>query len=109
MHKRKQILQEALKHGDQKSLGKEAFLDAWKAVAFLNPGLHPDEFENPDDGWPEELKPLAEEAFRRFEIGEFSDGELYCYKDAMKGIKARSMSSTDWDMEVGARKDNADI
>ena len=91
MRKRKQILKEALKRGNLKSLDNEAFLNAWKAVAFIYPGLHPDEFDNPDGGWPEKLKPFAEETFRRFEIGEFSDGELYCYEEAMKGIKAMNI------------------
>ena len=89
MRKRKQILKEALKHGNQKSLEKEAFLDAWKVIAFLYPGLHPDEADNPDGGWPEELKPFAEEAFRRFEIGKFTDYELYPWQEAMKGILFR--------------------
>jgi hypothetical protein len=98
MHKRRQILKETLKRGNLKSLSKEAFQNAWKAVAFLNPGLHPDEVDNPDGGCPEELKPFAAEAFRRFEIGEFSDGELYCYEEAMKGIKENTSKgkAADW-------------
>lgn len=87
MRKRKQILKEALKHGNLESLEKEDFLDAWKAIAFLYPGLHPDEADNPDGGWPEELKPFAEEAFRRYEAGELADDQLYPWQEAMKGIK----------------------
>lgn len=54
--KRKAILQEALKCKDIKKLNKRNFLKAWKALAFLNNALHPDEVDNPDGGW------LAEKA-----------------------------------------------
>jgi hypothetical protein len=89
MHNKKQILKDALKFDELKSLDKETFLNAWKAIAFLNPGLHPDEYQNPDGGWPEELKVFAEEAFRRSEAGELADDELYCYEQAMKGLDAK--------------------
>jgi hypothetical protein len=65
MKKRKAILKEALKCKDLKKLEKEAFLNAWHAVAFLYPYLHPDEIGNPDGGWPKRLKPLAMEVWRR--------------------------------------------
>jgi len=76
-----------------KKLDKRVFLEAWRSVAFLYNGLHPDEIDNPDGGWPKRLKPLAREAFRRFEIGEFSNNELYCYHEAMKGLEARRVKS----------------
>ncbi len=98
MHNRKQILEDALKCDKLKNLDKESFMNAWKAVAFLYPGLHPDEADNPDGGWPEELKPFAEEAFRRFETGEFTDSELYPWSEAMKGLDARE------NMEIDLKK-----
>jgi hypothetical protein len=88
MQRRKAVLREALRCNDIKSLDKEIFLEAWKAIAFLQPGLHPDEYRNPDGGWPEELKPFAEEAFRRRERNEISDEVLYPWEEALKGIKA---------------------
>jgi len=51
--------------------------------------LHPDEYRNPEGGWPRRLKPLAREAFRRWKIGEFTDAQLYPWSEALKGIKAR--------------------
>ena len=87
--KRKAILQEALKCKNLKKLDKRDFLKAWRALAFLNNALHPDDYNSPDGGWPEELKPLAREAFRRAKIGELSDDELYCYQEVLKSIKAR--------------------
>lgn len=89
MRKRKLILNSTLKCKDIKTLDKKTFLKTWKAIAFLHPGLHPDEVENPDGGWPEKLKPIAREAFQRCKIGEFSEGDSYQYKEAMKGLEAR--------------------
>jgi hypothetical protein len=87
--KKKQILNNALKCKNLKKLNKKTFLNTWKAIFFLSPGIHPDEYQNPNGGWPEELKPLAKEAFRRFEKGEFSEGNIYPYREAMKGLEAR--------------------
>ena len=53
---------------------KEMFLRGWWALCWLNPGLHPDDYEEwVDAGW----KRFAAEAFRRFEAGEIDDTELY--------------------------------
>ncbi|KKR03209.1 MAG: hypothetical protein UT30_C0035G0004 [Candidatus Uhrbacteria bacterium GW2011_GWF2_39_13] len=89
IEKKKCILNNALKCKNLKRLNKKTFLNAWKALAFLHPYLHPDEYENFDGGWPEQLKPLAREAFRMSEIGEFKDNQLYPASEALKGIKAR--------------------
>jgi hypothetical protein len=83
--KRKAILREALKCKDLKKLDKRNFLKAWKALAFLHPGLHPDDTSN----WPKRLKPFAREAFRRFEKGKIAEEELYPVSDALKGLEAR--------------------
>ena len=53
------------------------FVRAWCSIAYLFPGLHPDGYESADSGWPQKLKPLAAEAWRRAELGELSDEELY--------------------------------
>jgi hypothetical protein len=87
--KKKQILNNALKCKNLKMLNKQTFLNAWKALAFLHPYLHPDEYENFDGGWPKRLKPFAREAFRRFQSGEFSEENLYQAGEAMKGLEAR--------------------
>ena len=53
---------------------RETFLRAWWALCWLNPGLHPDDYEEWEDaGW----KKLAAEAYRRFAAGEIDDSELY--------------------------------
>ena len=50
------------------------FLQAWWALYWLHPGLHPDDHEEwPRAGWRE----FAVEAFRRAEAGSLRDHELY--------------------------------
>ena len=78
---------------------------AWYSVAFLYMGLHPDSaldhgttilddaVDHPairaieprllgpyfeQSGWPVFLTPLASEAWRRYELGQFKDDEFYC-------------------------------
>jgi hypothetical protein len=67
-------------------LPRENFLKLWCAVAYLNPGLHPDAYEAEDSGWPEELRPVAAEAWRRAVAGELADGGLYPADAAWAGL-----------------------
>lgn len=89
------------------------FMRAWSAVAYLYGGLHPDaatdhgeaisfEGDGPDrfrileprliapfyveSGWPLVLAPLAEEAWRRGDLGMLADDELYCVDAQWAGI-----------------------
>ena len=68
-------------------LSKKEFVRGWCSLAFLYPGLHPDEFSSRDGGWPRKLKPFAAEAWRRAESGELTDGELYCYRATMARVR----------------------
>ena len=57
-------------------LGKQDFLRAWWAFFWLNPCLHPDDFEE----WPDEVedaKILGNEAYCRFKAHNLSDYEYY--------------------------------
>jgi hypothetical protein len=79
-------------------LPKQNFVRAWCSVSYLYPGLHPDGFEDPDSGWPKTLKRFATEAWRRAEIGELSDEELYPSDAAWCGIYDRMTIHTDEEM-----------
>lgn len=70
-------------------LPKEDFLARWCALAYLEPGLHPDGYEHDGSGWPENLKPYAAEAWRRCGLGELSASELYCSDATWAGIYDR--------------------
>jgi hypothetical protein len=59
---------------------------SWQVHTFQNVCLHPDGFGSQGSGWPKHFKPIAAEAWRRFEIGELSDNELYCYQAAKARI-----------------------
>ena len=50
---------------------------AWSSISYLYPGLHPDNYDEPDSGWPRVLKKFAAEAWARFETDELHDEELY--------------------------------
>jgi len=89
--------------GSLRRLPKNEFLKSWGAISYLYPGLHPDgacekgamsteidgnlQLGDVDmrllspiyeiSGWPVVLVPLAEEAWRRYENGEFSESEMY--------------------------------
>lgn len=71
----------ALENGLQ-SLSKDDFIRCWCSVSFLYPGLHPDGFDSLGSGWKKKLKPIAAEAWRRFEAGELRENEIYCYQAA---------------------------
>ncbi len=87
MQNRKEFLDKIISSENLSDLDNEIFLDGWRAVAYLNPGLHPDGFECEGSGWPNELKPMAEEAWRRYEAGIITDDEMYCYEEAYKRIE----------------------
>jgi len=94
------------------NLSKDEFLEAWWAVGFLHPNLHPDaaldngrglspgprrgvsfvvEPVYVRSGWPVELIPIAEEARRRFETGALSEDEYYCSAAVMAGAVCHRM------------------
>lgn len=66
--------------GRLEELSHEAFVAAWGAIAYIAPGLHPDNFCEPGGAWPCGWQCIAEEAFRRSEHGQLMDGELYPYR-----------------------------
>jgi hypothetical protein len=78
-------LANAFKKGLQ-AVSKKEFARAWCSLSFLYPGLHPDGFGSRGSGWPKHFKPFAAEAWRRFEIGELTDNELYCYQSSKARI-----------------------
>lgn len=69
-----------------RDISRTGFVRAWWAAAYLNPGLHPDGFDDPNSGWPTDLLPLAKEAWRRFDRGLITDIELYPADSVWAGI-----------------------
>lgn len=68
---------------------KKDFITAWCSIAYIYPGLHPDEYEDAESGWPRVLKRFAEEAWRRADAGELSKNELYPSDAQWAGIYDR--------------------
>jgi hypothetical protein len=73
--------------GSLDQLTKWDFLRAWCSIVYLFPGLQPNEFFDPKTKWPHTLRKFAGEAWRRFDAGELTDNELYCYQAATKRIE----------------------
>ena len=113
-----QALQWLLPTLDQpvQQLPAEAFKQAWAAVFYLYGGLHPDDatdhgaqlitaYDGPEEyraldarlvvprylqsGWPVVLARLAQEAWRRHELAQLTDDELYCSEAQQAGFMAR--------------------
>lgn len=84
--KKDRFLKERIEQDKFNSLPKNEFLKIWRTVFWLYPGLHPDEALNPDGGWPDEIKPVANEAMQRYEKGILNDHEYYCYRAAKQRI-----------------------
>lgn len=101
-------------------VSNEPFQRAWRAIAFLYSGLHPDAAldhgesicrQSEQDyepvrlleprllapyyersGWPVILAPIAREAWRRYTKGELNEDEFYCSEAQLAGMRHRSPS-----------------
>lgn len=69
-------------------LSTSDFLSGYHAIFFLAPGLHPDESDHSEGGWPVGWMGIAKEAFRRAATRELADEELYPYEASQAGIKS---------------------
>lgn len=72
----KQLLRDSLSTSPE-ALTAEALKATWSAIAYLYPGLHPDSLFDEKCGWPRVFRPLAEEAWRRFDAAKISVEDLY--------------------------------
>jgi DNA (cytosine-5)-methyltransferase 1 len=102
---------------------KSEFLEAWWAVGYLHPHLHPDAAVDKgksvsrgtksgvsfvlepvyiQSGWPVELIPVAQEARRRFDNKLLSEDEYYCSAAVMAGAVSNNLS-----IQVAAQKQGA--
>lgn len=93
-------------------LSKDEFLEAWWAIGFLHPNLHPDAAADNGkvlshgprrgvsfvlepvyvrSGWPVELVPIVIEARKRFDLGYLSEDEYYCSAAVMAGAISHNL------------------
>lgn len=79
---------------DPARLSRPRFVATWCSVAYLLPGLHPDNCAVRDGGWPRALRPLLEEAWRRFAAGTITDEELYPSDAQWAGLHDRLIRQT---------------
>ena len=82
-----------------RTVPRSEFSAGWAALAYLHSGLHPDEVDNSDGGWPADLKQIGVEAWRRYEAGEFADEELYPSDAQWAGIFDQLDNPTEEEIE----------
>jgi len=95
-------LREALA-GRLETMTPVEFMKAYCSLAYLYPGFHPDGM----DDWegPQDVLPVAREAWRRAEAGELNDDELYPYQATKAAIsQARQEVLTQSQAGVAAKK-----
>jgi hypothetical protein len=56
------------------------------------PGLHPDGFDDPESGWPEDIKPICSEMWRRAEspASSIKPDQMYYINKAFRKLMADS-------------------
>jgi hypothetical protein len=64
----------------------EPLLKVWHCIAYLYPSLHPDEINNPNGGWPDDLLLVANEIWKRINNGEIKDEALYASDARWAGL-----------------------
>jgi hypothetical protein len=75
-------------------LPRTEFLRAWSSLAYLFPGLHPDDIAEPDNGLPRGLLRFVAEAWRRADLGELTEHELYPSDAQWAGLYDRMPTHT---------------
>lgn len=75
-------------------LNRVDFLQGWRSLFYIAPGLHPDEFANSEGGWPEHWEVFAQEAFRRSVLAEISESDLYPMEAQRVALGAGSTSTS---------------
>lgn len=73
----------------------QTFLKGWSSLFFIAPGLHPDESDHDEGGWPVGWRCLGAEAFRRARTGELADDELYPSASIQRALRFQ-----DWQKSV---------
>lgn len=59
------------------NLSKQDFLRVWCSVVYLNPGLHTDNYHDPDYQCAPDIRDVLGEVWRRADAGMLTDEELY--------------------------------
>jgi hypothetical protein len=84
-----QAYDELLNHTDLKSLDNPTFLRGWFALHFLCIGPHPD---NASD-WDDMIRPILDEAWRRYKIYQMREDQFYCSDSQHQGLRLQKTDS----------------
>ena len=67
-------------------MSKAELIRAWCASAYLYPEIHPDDFDESNNSWPEDAKVIAAEVWRRFDDDKIDDEDVYQSDAAWAGV-----------------------
>lgn len=83
--------------GSLESLKDLTLLKGYHQIFEQYPGLHPDGFDEDDSGWPEELKPVCAEMWRRAEnpLSSIKADNLYYINKSFRKLMAESKGQQD--------------
>ena len=84
-----QAYDELLNHTDLQALDNPTFLRGWFALHFLGIAPHPD---NASD-WDDMIRPLLDEAWRRYKIYQIKESQLYCSHSQHQGLRLKRTGS----------------
>lgn len=75
-----------------KTITDTILLRGYRQIFEQHPGLHPDGFDDVDSGWPDELKPICSEMWRRSESLDSSikSDQMYYINKAFRKLVAES-------------------
>lgn len=69
-----------VKNGSQLEQVKDlSLIKGYHQIFEIHPGLHPDGFDDPDSGWPDELRPVCAEMWRRVDLKDSTICEEHMY------------------------------
>ena len=88
------------------SLKDLTLLKGYHQIFEQYPGLHPDGFDEDDSGWPEELKPVCAEMWRRAgnPLSSIKADNLYYINKSFRKLMAESKGQLDGRRTFGAFK-----
>lgn len=67
-------------------MSRAELIKAWCAVAYLHPEIHSDDFEGSNTNWPEAVKAMAREVWRRYDKHEIKEDDVYPSDAAWAGV-----------------------
>ena len=82
--------------GNLEEIKDQSLIKGYHQIFEQYPGLHPDGFDDPESGWPNELRPICAEMWRRTELpeSEVNEEHMYYINKAFRKLVKESAKKT---------------